>query len=143
VLFQTGDWVWLKLSHRPLASLHVRGRTKLGPRYYGPYQITQRIEEVAYRLHLPPVARLHDVFHVGLLNPFWGTPASIPPLSTVQHGRVCLVPQAVLKGCLAQEQLELLVHWQGQKAVAASWIPLEEFHRLHPTFQRTSCLSRQ
>ena len=38
---------------------------KLTPCFVGPYQIMQRIGEVAYRIALPPpLANLHDVFHV-------------------------------------------------------------------------------
>ena len=41
---------------------------KLSPRYMGPYEIVERIGEVAYRLRLPPeLARIHDVFYVYML----------------------------------------------------------------------------
>ncbi|KAM1152397.1 hypothetical protein ACFX19_035618 [Malus domestica] len=42
---------------------------KLSPRYIGPYQIVERVGEVAYRLALPPeLARVHNVFHVSMLR---------------------------------------------------------------------------
>ena len=42
---------------------------KLSPRYIGPFEILQRIGEVAYRLALPPqLSGVHNVFHVSLLR---------------------------------------------------------------------------
>ncbi|KAE8676551.1 hypothetical protein F3Y22_tig00111584pilonHSYRG00153 [Hibiscus syriacus] len=57
---------------------------KLSNCYYGPYPILEKIRAVAYRLQLPPTARIHPVFHVSLLKPYNGTPAvtplDLPPL---------------------------------------------------------------
>ncbi|CAN6691503.1 unnamed protein product [Malus baccata var. baccata] len=42
---------------------------KLSPRYIGPYEITERIGEVVYRLELPPeLSKIHNVFHVSMLR---------------------------------------------------------------------------
>jgi hypothetical protein len=41
VEFMVGQWVWVKLLHRPLASLDVKGRNKLGPKFFGPYQVVE------------------------------------------------------------------------------------------------------
>jgi len=145
--FEVGQWVWLRLLHRPVASLGVQGRGKLGPRYFGPYKVLERIGDVAYRLDLPRGARLHDVFHVGLLKPFRGTPPDAPPLPPIQNGRACPSPAKVLQGRLARGRYELLVQWQNQDAASASWVALEDFRRSYPDFQlvsssRTSCCSR-
>jgi hypothetical protein len=97
--FEVGWWVWLRLIHRLMASLNVTRRGKLGPKFYGLFQIVEHIGEVAYKLKLPEEGCLHDVFHVSLLKKFNGTPPTAPsPLPPIHHGRACLEPEVVLKG---------------------------------------------
>jgi hypothetical protein len=91
LVFVVGDWVWLRLHHRTSVGITPAHSTKLGPRYFGPYQVLARIGSMAYHLRLPPQACIHDVFHFALLKPFVGTPpagapVSLPPLV---HGRWC------------------------------------------------------
>ena len=41
---------------------------KLDWKYYGPYKIISRIKQVVYRLKLPKLMKIHNVFHVFLLE---------------------------------------------------------------------------
>ena len=44
---------------------------KLSPRFIGPFEIQERIGQVAYRLALPPsLSGVHDVFHVSMLRKY-------------------------------------------------------------------------
>jgi hypothetical protein len=136
VQFNPGQWVWLRLLHRPTASLQVQGRSKLGPRFFGPFQVLERVGEVAYRLLLPAGARIHDVFHVGLLKPFHGVPpVQTPPLPPLEHGRVVIQPEKVLQGRLARGRREVLVRWAGTPAAESSWVDLDIFREQFPAFQ--------
>ena len=51
---------------------------KLSPRYVGPFEIIERIGEVAYQLVLPPVlSRLYDVFHMSMLKKYVHDPSYV------------------------------------------------------------------
>ena len=51
---------------------------KLSSRYMGPYEIVERIREVAYRLRLPlELAIIHDVFHVSMLRKYIADPSYV------------------------------------------------------------------
>lgn len=92
--FSVGDWVWLRLHHRTAVGI-TSSISKLAPRFYGTFQVIARIGDVAYRLQLPEKARIHNVFHVGLLKKFIGDPpAAAPvPLPPIVHGRVLPTPK--------------------------------------------------
>ncbi|GJZ29546.1 hypothetical protein Tco_0574193 [Tanacetum coccineum] len=48
---------------------YADNRRKLAPRYVGPFEITERISPVAYRLRLPhELSNVHDTFHVSNLK---------------------------------------------------------------------------
>ena len=43
----------------------------LAPRYIGPFEILQKIRDIAYKLVLPPqLSSIHDVFHVSMLKKY-------------------------------------------------------------------------
>ncbi|CAN6687480.1 unnamed protein product [Malus baccata var. baccata] len=53
---------------------------KLSTRYIGPYMITERVGEVAYKLELPPeLSKVHDVFHVSMLRHYVSDPSHVIP----------------------------------------------------------------
>ena len=102
VVYNVGDWALLRLRHRAPALQQQPVTGKLKPRFYGHYLVTKVINEVAVRLALPPQARLHDVFHVGVLKKFIGTPPTgLPPLPPIHFGAVAPEPERAVRTRLA------------------------------------------
>ncbi|XP_055800385.1 uncharacterized protein LOC129869799 [Solanum dulcamara] len=67
LVFMVGDRVWLRIS--PLKGVMRFGKKgNLSPKYIGPFEILDRLGEVAYRLALPPrLSVVHPLFQVSIL----------------------------------------------------------------------------
>lgn len=63
--FAVGDWVFLKLQPYIQSSLAPRSNQKLAFKFFGPFQVTERVGSVAYKLRLPSSARstTSSMFH--------------------------------------------------------------------------------
>ncbi|CAL9025414.1 unnamed protein product [Prunus brigantina] len=75
--FKVEDYVFLKVS--PRRGVKIFGKTgKLAPRFIGPFEILERIGEVAYKLALPPqLSNIHNVFHVSMLPKYEPDPTHV------------------------------------------------------------------
>ena len=71
--FMVGDWVYLKLQPYKQNSLADRQYRKLSARYYGPYQVLDKVSAVAYKLALPICSQIHPIFHVSQLKKKMGS----------------------------------------------------------------------
>lgn len=78
--FKEGALVMLNTANLRRA---MPGKTKLQPRFVGPFKVLKRVGEVAYKLQLPVQYKIHPVFHVSLLKGYReGKDRPLPPVPT-------------------------------------------------------------
>jgi hypothetical protein len=126
---KVGDLVWLKGKN-----LHVKGTRKLLPKRYRPFQITERIGAIAYRLRLPESMKIHNVFHIDLLLPYkemkaYGPAYTRPPPDSIEgeeEYKIESIRDTRLKGHGRRRQY--LVHWKGYPNSNDSWVDCEDIH---------------
>jgi hypothetical protein len=137
-VFQVGDWVYLRLQPFKQRSMHQK-MGKLAPKFYGPYQVLQRIGAVAYKLDLPTDARIHPVFHVSCLKMKLGQSIlplpQLPPMDA--GGQLTPEPAQVLHSRNINTRrhkggTEVLVQWTGTSKADATWEPLHKLQQQFP-----------
>eukprot|EP00257_Ricinus_communis_P019800 XP_015578893.1 uncharacterized protein LOC107261783 [Ricinus communis] len=115
---------------------------KLAPRFFGPYQIIEKVGTVAYRLALPPGSLVHNVFHVSLLRKYLGplhiaVSSQLPPVSDdsiiLPQPEVILDRQVIQKGKYRPKS-EILVQWKGALKEDAAWENEWRFTKSYPDF---------
>ncbi|XP_025981316.1 uncharacterized protein [Glycine max] len=126
--FNVGQWVYVKLRPGRQSSLagHLH-HPKLSRRFFGPFLITERIGEVAYRLQLPPESHIHPVFHSSLLRPHCGP----SPTSTASCPLQFRDQQPLRRPlCFLDSRLDntttpptrwVLTQWEGEPLEDTSW----------------------
>jgi hypothetical protein len=67
--FKVGDHVFLKVKANR-SSLKLGSCAKLATRFFGPFEILERIGPDSYMLALPASMTIHNVFHVSLLKKY-------------------------------------------------------------------------
>lgn len=123
-VFAVNDWVFLKLQPYVQSSVSTRANHKLSFKFFGPFQIVERISPVAYRLQLPAHSSIHPVFHVSQLKPVITrdqVSVSALPTSTDQ----LQIPVHILQRRMIQRGgsmvAQVKVLWSGMDTNLASW----------------------
>ena len=137
--FEVGDFVFLKVkAHRGFIRFGSKG--KLAPRYIGPFEITERIGNVSYRLALPPsMERVHNVFHVSLLRKYLHDPSHVIPVEEIEvdeNATYKTQPVKILDSKvqeLRNKSINLVkVLWLHHNVEEATWELESEIRRLYP-----------
>ncbi|XLT53274.1 hypothetical protein HN873_045878 [Arachis hypogaea] len=137
VSFEVGDFVYLKLQPYRMKSLAARSNQKLGARFYGPFEVLERIGAVAYRLKLPDTARIHPVFHISQLKKSVG-PSLHPqplPVALTEEGELLVEPeQAIDSRYNNQGDLEVLIKWKELPDFENTWESAATLQTTFPSF---------
>jgi len=128
VNYEVGQWVYVKVCPFHQRSVTCSVHPKLSKRFFGPFQITEKIGPVAYHLQLPDNAKLHLVFHCSLLRPHHGPTPTVTtdqiPLTVIDNH-----PMLTLLSILSSKLDEstqpptrlVLVQWVGQAPEDSTW----------------------
>ena len=135
--YAEGDWIYLRLMPYKQKSLKQKHLGKLSPRYYGPFQILQRIGKVSYRLALPPESKIHPSFHVSCLREKLDRHVvAVPSLPSVDavgnlSPELVAILQSRTQNLRSRTITQVLVQWQGESIDDATW---EDLYKLQQQF---------
>ncbi|KAM6550882.1 hypothetical protein CsatB_000690 [Cannabis sativa] len=143
VTFQAGEHVFLRVS--PMKGIRrFRKKGKLSPRFIGPFQILEKVGQVAYRLALPPaLSAVHDVFHISMLRKYVSDPIHVlsyealelQPDLTYEEQPVQILDRK--EKVLRNKTIALVkVLWRNSKVEEATWELESDMRTQHPELFR-------
>ena len=121
--WKVGDKVWLEATN---PHLNYPSR-KLAPKRQGPFEISQVLSPLTYRLHLPSTWKIHDVFHASLLSSYKETKThgpnfSKPPPDLIGTEEEYEVEQIIShRGTTGHRRY--LTAWKGYSSSENTWEP--------------------
>ena len=115
-------------------------KEKLSSRYIGPYEILERIKELAYRLDLSPeLSQLHDVFHICMLTKYVPSSSHMIQLEQVEIQKdltYSVEPVQILSREVKQLHSKTIplvkVLWHNQHREEATWERKDEMKMRYP-----------
>ncbi|SOV02264.1 uncharacterized protein UDID_19157 [Ustilago sp. UG-2017a] len=126
--FKVGDMVYINRRNWKTR----RPTLKLDTRFAGPYPVQERIGRRAYRITLPADLRVHDVFHVSMLEPARTSSlaqrAEQPTIPSLPDEDLDFEVEALIDKRSHHGAIEYKVLWRGYSEEAASWEPVSNLN---------------
>lgn len=125
--FEVGDQVYLKLQSYRHTLVAKRPNQQLSPKYFGLYQILQKVGIVAYKIILPKGSNVHPSFHMSQLKRRVGPKVIVASILLVvdYKGNPEIKPDAILEKKAIkkgnQASIQVLVKWTNLDPSNATW----------------------
>ena len=128
--WKTGDKVWLEATH---LRLHYHSQ-KLAPERHSLFEIIQVLSPLTYKLQLPSIWSIHNVFHASLLSSYCSTepygPTFLSPPPDVIDNEEEYEVKAILSHKGPNSQILYLTTWKGYPSSENTWKPKVNLHHL-------------
>ncbi|KAG8725224.1 hypothetical protein FRC09_005309 [Ceratobasidium sp. 395] len=122
--FKVGDKVWLLLVNMS----SKRPAKKLDNKKGGPFTIIEKISSHAYRLDLPKIMRVHNVFHANLLSP--------TKEDNNFHRKQIKPPPIITEEGEEEYEVDHVVHWEWQNGKLYYQIWWKGYDLIEDTMER-------
>ncbi|XP_074364002.1 uncharacterized protein LOC141704713 [Apium graveolens] len=128
--YHVGDKIMVKLLPQQF-KVFRKVHKGLIRKYEGPFEVVGKVENVSYKVQLPPNMKIHPVFHVSMLKPYnedvedplRNGSSRAPPLMTKSFEREVdevLVDQIIWRRGIPQST-QYLVKWKRLPTSEATW----------------------
>ena len=148
--FEVGVWVYLKLQPYRQSTNMPTPYNKLSSKYYGPFQVLERIGKVAYKLQLPSGSQIHSVFHVSQLKLCKGSvdePGTLPLPICDDTSMMSVFPAKVLDRRLGKLNNRVvtyvLVQWSNGSVEEATWELYSDLLKRYPEVDQLLAVHNQ
>jgi hypothetical protein len=133
--FDVGAMVYMKLQPYVQSSVMSRANQKLSFKYFGPFQILERVGSVAYRQQLPAHSSIHLVVHVShlkLAKGFKGSMSSQFPSHSLQHHVLLQILASRMVDRGASQVTQVLIKWSEFPTNLTTWEDYEALKHAFP-----------
>jgi transposase InsO family protein len=128
-IFERGDMVYLLrrnfTTNRP--------SSKLDHKKVGPFQIAEKLSDTNYRLSLPRTMKMHDIFHISLLEP---APKNARQQLHIEVLEEEYEPERILDKQVMDGEVKYLVKWKGYNDAENTWEPAKHLKNCHRLLRR-------